>query len=259
MRLAEAKDIVLSLILAGQPEAARSLMVGAASPDGDPGKFLIDGKAARAIHRFDGWHVPISLGWFSGGYDPPVIQKTAFYWYAFAIPKTGRYRADHYFICDYLQMREWVLAFTAPLGDTHRHRASWRSDLRLYPGEQAGYFRWGDEPSGLSEQPGRVFEVDNLASIAIPRPGNEVKPAMDGRQRSCHRECFVPFVRQDLKNGTIGECHRQAAVLADLCRGDGRLVQPEQRSQARSVRRLESPHSACQAVRKWRLDPDLNP
>jgi hypothetical protein len=170
MRPTDAKDMVLGLILDRQPEAARSLMVSPASPDGDPGKFLIDEKAARAIQRFSGWHVPISLGWFSGGYDPPVINRTAFHWYAFAIPKLGRYREDHYFICDYLQMREWVLAFTAPLGDTHRDHATWRADLQLYPGEQAGYFRWGDEPRGVSEQPGRVFEVDNLATIAIPPP-----------------------------------------------------------------------------------------
>jgi hypothetical protein len=68
----------------------------------------------RAIHRFDGWHVPISLGWFSDGYDPPVINKTAFHWYAFAIPKRGPHVSDHYLICDYLQMRHWTLAFTAP-------------------------------------------------------------------------------------------------------------------------------------------------
>jgi hypothetical protein len=30
------------------------------------------------------------------------------------------YLADHYFICDYLQMRDWVFAFTAPLGKDHR-------------------------------------------------------------------------------------------------------------------------------------------
>jgi hypothetical protein len=139
MRLAEGKDMVLRLILAGQRDAAWSLLVSPVSPDGDPGKFLIDGKAARAIHRFSGWHVPISLGWFSGGYDQPVINGTAFYWYAFAIPERGMYRADHYFICDYLQMREWVLSFAAPRGNDHRDHASWRADLRLYPGEQAGY------------------------------------------------------------------------------------------------------------------------
>src|SRR5580658_6036468 len=79
-----------------------------------------------STHRFSGWHVPINLGWFSGGYDEPVINGTAFYWYAFAIPERGIYLADHYFICDYLQMRDWVLSFTAPLGKDHRDHASWR-------------------------------------------------------------------------------------------------------------------------------------
>ena len=55
MRLAEAKNMVLGLMLAGQPEAARSLMVSSVSPDADPGKFLIAGKAARAINRCNGW------------------------------------------------------------------------------------------------------------------------------------------------------------------------------------------------------------
>jgi hypothetical protein len=50
MNVAEARDLVLGLILAGQPQATR-LMVDPASPDGDRGKFLIDGKIARVIHR----------------------------------------------------------------------------------------------------------------------------------------------------------------------------------------------------------------
>jgi hypothetical protein len=188
MRLADAKDLVLDLILAVQPEAARSLLVDPASPDGDSGKFLIDGKPARVIHHFDGWYVPISLQWFSGGYDQPVIQKTAFYWYAFAIPKRRKYLADHYFICDYLQMREWVLAFAAPLGNTHRDHAFWRSDLRLYPGEQAGYFRWGDEPPGVDDQPGRVFEVDNLATVTMSPPaGQHVGGYGAGGESTAHK------------------------------------------------------------------------
>jgi hypothetical protein len=175
-------------MLAGQPDAARGLGVSGASPDGDPGKFLIDGKAARAIHRFNGWLVPISLGWFSGGYDLPVTNKTSFYWYAFAIPERGMYAADPYFICDYLQMREWVLDFAAPLGDTHRDHSSWRCDLRLYPGERIGYFRWGDEPLGMNDQPGRVFEVDNLATIAIPPPsGQHVGGYGGGGESAAHR------------------------------------------------------------------------
>jgi hypothetical protein len=71
-----------------------------------------------------------------------MIHQTPFHWYAFAIPHLGvRHRADHYFVCDYLQMRKWVLSFTAPLGNAHRDHASWRCDLPLYPEEQAGYFR----------------------------------------------------------------------------------------------------------------------
>lgn len=187
MNVAEAKEMVLALMSAGQPDMA-ALMVDPVPPDGDPGKFRIDGKIARVIHRFSGWHAPISLAWFTGGYDQPTINQTAFHWYVFAIPNLGRYRADHYFICDYLQMREWVLAFTAPLGDTHRDHTDWRADLRLYPGEQAGYFRWGDEPAGTGEQPRRVFEADNLATIAIPGPdGAHVGSYGPGGESAAHR------------------------------------------------------------------------
>ena len=206
MRLAEAKDLVLTLMLAGQPDAARSLGVSSASPDGDPGKFLIDGKAARAIHRFNGWLVPISLGWFSGGYDLPVINKGAFYWYAFAIPERGMYAADHYFICDYLQMREWVLDFAAPLGNTHRDHSSWRCDLRLYPGERVGYFRWGDEPLGADEQPRRVFEVDNLATIVQPPPaGQHVGGYGPGGESAAHKLLKLYVAGHPLEFGLSAE------------------------------------------------------
>lgn len=188
MKPAEAKDLVLSLIQAGQPEAARSLRVSSVSPDGDLAKFLIDGKVARAIHRFNGWQVPISVGWFGGGYELPLIHRTPFYWYAFAIPERGMYQTDHYFICDYLQMREWVLSFTAPLGKTHRDHSPWRCDLRLYQGERHGYFRWGDEPVDVHEQAGRVFEVDNIATIATPPPlGQHVGSYGVGGESAAHK------------------------------------------------------------------------
>ena len=145
-------------------------MADPASPDGDAGKSRLDGKVARVIQRHSGWHVPISLGWFSGRYDQPVINATPFYWYVFAIPHLGRRQADHYLVCDYLQVRDWVLSFAAPRGNTHRDHSDWLADLQLYPGEQAGYFRWGDEPVGSGERPGRVVEVDNLATAAVPAP-----------------------------------------------------------------------------------------
>lgn len=188
MKLMEARDLVLDLILAGLPSASGSLIVDPASPDGDPGKFMIAGKVARAIHHFDGWYAPINLRWFVGSYDQPVINSTPFYWYVFALPKRRRYLSDHYFICDYLQMREWVLAFTAPLGNTHRDHSSWRSDLRLYPDEYSGYFRWGDEPPGIDDQPGRVFEVDNFATVIAPVPlGQHVGTFGVGGESTAHK------------------------------------------------------------------------
>lgn len=188
MKLIEAKEMVLDLILACQPGVVPTGMISRNSPDGDPGKFVIAGKVARTIHRFSGWHVPISLGWFSGSYDPPVIHKMPFYWYVFAIPERGMYTSNHYFICDYLQMREWVLSFAAPLGNTHRGHAFWRADLPLYPGEQAGYFRWGDEAAGIDEQPSRVFEPDNIATIAMPPPaGHHVGSYGAGGESAAHK------------------------------------------------------------------------
>jgi hypothetical protein len=187
MNVAEAREMVLGLMFTGQPEMT-GLLIDPVPPDGDPGKFRIDGKIARVIHRFNGWFVPISLNWFSGGYDQPVIHRTPFYWYVFAIPNLSRYRADHYFICDYLQMRDWVLDFAAPLGNTHRDHANWRADLQLYADEDAGYFRWGDEPADLGGQPGRVFQADNLATIAVPaEAGIHVGSYGPGGESAAHR------------------------------------------------------------------------
>jgi hypothetical protein len=188
MRPTEAKEVVLGLMLGNAGPADGLTLVNPASPDGDPAKFLIDGKVARAIHHFDGWYVPINMSWFAGGYDEPIINRASFYWYVFAIPAKRRYRADHYVICDYLQMRDWVLAFAAPRGKDHRDHRAWRCDLRLYPDERTGYFRWGDEPPGRDDQPGRVFDVDNLRTVGIPAPaGQHVGGFGLGGESAAHR------------------------------------------------------------------------
>ena len=121
VRVAEAKDMVLGLMVGDSATVGMPVPIDPRSPDvRDPGKFLLNNRVARAIHHFDGWYVPINLDWFAGSYDEPVIQRTPFYWYAFAIPRRNRYLRDHYMICDYLQMREWVLDFAAPLDRDHR-------------------------------------------------------------------------------------------------------------------------------------------
>jgi hypothetical protein len=126
-------------------------------------------------------------GWFTGSYDQPVIKGTPFYWYVFAIPAGRRYRAAHYLLCDYLQVREWVLAFAAPLRKDHRDHKSWRSDLRLYPDERSGYFRWGDEPPGRDDQPGWVFNVDNLGTVTARDPALHVGRFGPGGESAAHR------------------------------------------------------------------------
>jgi len=171
MKVVDAKELVLSLIIADLARSSSLLLIDGLSPDGDEGKFMIEGKPARAIHHYDGWYVPIHLGWFGGSFDQPTIHGTPFYWYVFAIPKRNRYLFDHYFLCDYLQIRDWVLDFSAPLGRSHQDHRNWRADLRLYPSaptEQQGYFRWGDEPPGVDDRPGRVFELDNVLTLHEP-------------------------------------------------------------------------------------------
>lgn len=171
MRVDEAKELVLDLMRLDL--AVSGLIVGLdpTSPDPkDRGKFVLDGKIARATHHFSGWNVPISPSWFQGGYDPPEIHTLPFHWYAFAIPAQGRH-GSHYFVCDYLQMRDWVLDFDAPLGNDHRDHFTWRADLRIFDEEPeiTGYFRWGDEPVGTTARPGRVFTLDNLSTIPACR------------------------------------------------------------------------------------------
>ena len=55
------------------------------SPDGDSGKFTINGRVARAMHLFAGYHVPIRLEWFVEDDVLPIINRGEFYYYVFAI------------------------------------------------------------------------------------------------------------------------------------------------------------------------------
>jgi len=170
MKVIEAKQFVVDLITRDVGGSPLATALDRSSPDGDPGKLSLNGRVARAIHHFDGWYVPIELAWFSGSFDPPQINGGPFHWYVFAIPRRGRSARDHYFVCDYLQIRDWVLGFEAPLGRDHRDHRSWRADLRVLPDdpeERTGYFRWGDEPVGSIPKPSRVFELDNAATLSL--------------------------------------------------------------------------------------------
>jgi len=170
MKVSEAKSLVLNCIFRDLRQTGSNILVDHRSPDeSDPGKFVIDGKVARSIHHYDGWYVPINLDWFEGKYEQPKIQKGEFYWYVFAIPSFGRYSREHYLICDYLQIRDWVLEFKAPLGRDHRDHNDWRADIHVdksLSNETQAYFRWGDEPAGEWIYPNRIARLDNIAIVA---------------------------------------------------------------------------------------------
>ncbi len=168
MRVDEAKQLAVDLIVRDLNSSPVLITFDPASPDLDVGKFSLHGRIARAIHHFSGWNVKINPSWFAGSFEPPEINRTPFHWYVFAMPRRGPLRRDHYFVCDYLQMRDWVLDFAAPLGNDHRDHDTWRADLRVFaddPAETTGYFRWGDEPVGWTKSPSRVIQLDNAATI----------------------------------------------------------------------------------------------
>lgn len=168
MKVAEAKKLVLDGIVRDLPKAVVSGLLEPHSPDtADPGKFILAGEPARVIHHFSGWHVPINLDWFQGSFEMPCINRTAFHWYVFAIPTFDRYRKPHYLICDYLQMRDWVLQFSAPKGNDHRDHSDWLANIHVDVGfrnETQAYFRWGDEPLEWT-RPSRIVSIDNALTL----------------------------------------------------------------------------------------------
>jgi hypothetical protein len=166
MLLSEARELVLALIARDLAVTGANVVIDAQQCDpNDPGKFRIDGSPARPIYQRDGWYVPINRAWFAGSLEPPAINDGWFYWYVLAVGPTAR-RPPHYLICDFKQMREWVLDFHAPKGDDHRDHKPWRAGLRLLPGlTNQAYFRWGDEDQNDFTKANRVVVLDNIATL----------------------------------------------------------------------------------------------
>jgi len=137
--------------------------------------------------------------------DLPIIQKSSFYWYVFAIPALGRLSRSHYLICDYFQVRDWVLQFGAPLGRDHKHHKDWRADIRVdhgLSGETQAYFRWGDEPIGEWLYPDRIVSLDNIGAVAnsdlITELGLHVGSTAAGGESEAHRRLKL-YIAQNPK------------------------------------------------------------
>lgn len=78
MKVAEAKQLAVDMIVRDVGGSPLAITIDRTSPDGDAGKFVLHGRTARAIHHFDGWYVPINLSWFAGSFDPPEIHRRPF-------------------------------------------------------------------------------------------------------------------------------------------------------------------------------------
>lgn len=134
----------------------------------DPGKFLLGGLPARMVVRFSGWHGYTSPDWYDGLFSFPRIQREEFYRYVFHIPAYTGFRREHYFVCDFKQMRDWGLEFQAPRGNDHQDHRDWLCyfDRLEGVGEDTAVFRWGDEFKTLLPAPSRVIELDNVGALA---------------------------------------------------------------------------------------------
>jgi hypothetical protein len=186
MKVSEAKEMLIRLISDDIAQGQAPIVLDPASPDPkDPGKFMLNGKVARAVTHFSGWFTQISASWFKGAYDPPVINGNPFHYYVFAIPPTPARPTSHYLIVDYLKVREWTLEFAAPGGNSHQDHVDWRADIHVYPDCQQAYFRWGDESKWT--YPSRVVALNN-ASNAFEAPITAAKPGgYKGGESEAHK------------------------------------------------------------------------
>jgi hypothetical protein len=89
------------------------------------------------------------------------------------LPQVGKHYLAKTFsaipLCDYLQVREWVLEFSSPKGRDHRDHQDWLANIavdRKLSKETQAYFRWGDEPTGAWTHISRIVRLDNIEVAA---------------------------------------------------------------------------------------------
>lgn len=189
MKLADAKTRILTMMERDLRASGAPVLVDPTSPDprDEAGKFMLAGMPARVVQRFSGWHVYISLDWFDDLWSFPQIQRGEFYWYVFHIPAYGPFQREHYFICDFKQMRDWVMEFASAHPGAHRDHRDWMAAFQSIEGsnESLGYFRWGDEPAYGQSIPSRVIGLDNVAMLAERE--HHVGPFRKGGESEAHR------------------------------------------------------------------------
>jgi len=166
------------------------------SPDPrDPGKFTLSGRVGRVVHVRDGFYVKINKDWLNGSPQLPEVHRVPFHWYAFAVRVGGPSSDRHYFLCDYLQLRSWVLEFDAPLGDDHANESQWRGGFDLVGEDGAdlvAYFRWGDETPGEHARDSRYIKLDNVAEVLERESETALAPLISSDDSTDPMETSTP-------------------------------------------------------------------
>lgn len=241
MKVIEAKEQVLSLI---RGDIERHELDVNLDPHPDDlrgeGKFYLNARPARVIHPYNGFHANINLDWFEGSSEPPEINYETFYWYVFALRGSNASKVATYHICDYHQMKEWVLDFDAPQGDDHRDHHDWRGEIHI-EGQREGYFRWGDEPVD-ERRLGRSIRLRNIAQIAVgSRIGEE--PAQDtGNLAEAAQRTEITTTRIIRDTALARRVKRLHDWECQLCGETVRLGEGDRYAEAHHIRPLGSPH-----------------
>lgn len=172
MNLADARALALVLIQRDLDAQEGLHTLDAASPDGDPGKFMLTGRPARVVFQRDGFYLNVNLGWFEGADDLPRISGGPFFWYVFVLSAPD----PRYFVCSARRMRKWAVEFSAPRGRDFHDSLRWRSDVHRIVGcPDAAVFRWGDETREFAaSRPDRILDLDNVVAALDEELGPRV-------------------------------------------------------------------------------------
>lgn len=191
MKVLEAKELAIRWVQDEIRTNSFDIRLSPYSPDGDPGKFMVFGKTVRIMYPRDGFYVQINRDWFSGSETPPNIKGSAFYYYFFIIDEYSR----QYYICDYNQIRKFVLDFQAPKGHYYQDQTRWRGNIEIL-NSKSGYFRWGDERYG-DQRASRFIRINNLSELIDTK--DRVK--------------FEPTIKDPIpKYGSGGESHEHKTL-----------------------------------------------
>lgn len=191
--------------------------------------------------------------------ERPEINREPFHWYVFALRGQEDEGIGTYHVCDFLDMKSYVLDFDAPEGDDHRDHHDWRGEIQIL-GPETGYFRWGDEPTG-EQRPGRQVQLRNIGVVAngsaTTSPGrgdssddNSSRPVasdtgeIEGENRRM-KVTTTRVVRDTRLARWVKEHHNHEC---QLCGDTLHISEDERYAEAHHVKPLGSPHDGPDEV-----------